>query len=75
MSSILPTETSSSLLPVGLEGGRYSGEASALEPFGWFVQYCEICDQDQIFISGGLGLVACCVECGDAPFVRVSSEA
>lgn len=44
----------------------------------WFVEFCEICQAKQVFIAGGLGLVACCLGCGDeriAPFTRANSEA
>jgi hypothetical protein len=43
----------------------------------WFVEHCEICDADEVFLAGGLGLVACCLGCGDeriAPFTRTNSE-
>ena len=46
-------------------------------PPTWFVEYCEICETKQVFIAGGLGLVACCLGCGDeriAPFTRTNSE-
>jgi len=46
-------------------------------PLTWFPEHCEICGKAQIFIVGGLGLVACCLGCGDeriAPFTRVNSE-
>ena len=43
----------------------------------WFVAYCEICGIEQVFLVGGLGLVACCQGCGDGipvPFTRESSD-
>lgn len=43
----------------------------------WFVDYCEICGEPQVFLVGALGLAASCVNCKDqriAPFTRVSSE-
>lgn len=67
----------SPLFPVGQEGGALTEGGigtAALEPSAWFVKYCEICDAEQVFVTGGLGLVACCLGCGDAPLTRVSSE-
>lgn len=46
-------------------------------PRSWFVDYCEICDEQQVFLVGGLGLGAWCLGCGDeriAPFTRMNSE-
>jgi hypothetical protein len=34
-------------------------------PRSWFPEYCVICLKKQVFIVGGLGLVACCAVCGD----------
>jgi hypothetical protein len=68
LTSILPAETSSYQLPVGSGGGFAGGEvngAAALDSSIWFVEYCEICDERQVFIAGGLGLVACCIGCKD----------
>lgn len=44
-------------------------------PRSWFVDYCEICDQEQVFLAGDLGLVACCAVCGDERILtRMNSE-
>lgn len=70
----LPTEASLSHFPVGMEGGFAMRGGAALASQTWFVDYCEICDQRQIFLVGGLGLIACCSVCSDAPFTRMNAE-
>ncbi len=60
-------------------GGVVEGMHCAAAPVFsvWFVDYCEICGEPQVFLVGALGLAASCVNCKDqriAPFTRVSSE-
>jgi hypothetical protein len=40
----------------------------------WFVEFCEICGQPQVFLVGGLELVACCLGCGDERIAPFQSE-
>jgi hypothetical protein len=73
----LPTETLPSLGQVGQESGVAGGDckaAAALIPSRWFVHYCEICDAQQVFITGGLGLVARCLGCGDEWVAPLDAE-
>jgi hypothetical protein len=43
-----------------------------------FIDYCEICDAQELFVVGGLGLLARCMGCGDERVIlysRMNSEA
>jgi hypothetical protein len=43
-----------------------------------FIDFCEICDAQELFVVGGLGLLARCMGCGDERVIlysRMNSEA
>ena len=77
----LPTEASLPPQSVGVRGGdSLGGEIAVLDSRVEFMQFCPKCDCVQQFVAGwecDLGLVGCCLGCGDervARFTRVNSE-